>query len=68
MSPPLALAMPEATPDRRRVTDRPQREGLILAAALLTVALALMPAPDDTPAPAEPPDTRPSLPGRLTGA
>lgn len=53
MSPPLALALPEQTPDRRRTTDRPQREGLILAAALLTAALALFPA-DDPPAPAEP--------------
>jgi hypothetical protein len=68
MSPPLALALPEATPDRRRTTDHPQREGLVLAVALLTVALALIPVADDTPAPAEPPDTRPSLPGRLTGA
>jgi hypothetical protein len=54
MTPPLALALPELGPDRRRPTDRPRREGLILAAALLTAALALMPDPDDTPAPAEP--------------
>jgi hypothetical protein len=60
MSPPLALALPEATPDRRRTADRPQREGLILAAALLTVALALMPVADDTPAPAEPPPRSPA--------
>lgn len=60
MTPPLALALPEATPDRRRVTDRPQREGMLLAAALLTAALALMPAPDDTPAPAEPPPRSPA--------
>jgi hypothetical protein len=68
MTPPLALALPEQAPDRRRPTDRPRREGLILAAALFTAALALIPDPDDTPAPAEPPDTRPVLPGRLTGA
>jgi hypothetical protein len=60
MTPPLALALPEATPDRRRTTDRPQREGLVLAVALLTVALALIPAPDDTPAPAEPPPRSPA--------
>jgi hypothetical protein len=68
MTPPISLALPDPTPDRRRTADRPQREGMVLVVALLTVALALMPAPDDTPAPAEPPDTRPSLPGRLTGA
>jgi hypothetical protein len=60
MSPPLAVARPEATPDRRRVTDRPQREGLVLAVALLTVALALIPVADDTPAPAEPPPRSPA--------
>jgi hypothetical protein len=58
MSPPLAVARPEATPDRRRAADRPQREGLILAAALLTAALALFPA-DDPPAPAPPLRPRP---------
>jgi hypothetical protein len=60
MTPPLALALPDPTPDRRRTADRPQREGLILAAALLTVALALMPVADDTPAPAEPPPRSPA--------
>jgi len=68
MSPPLAIALPEPTPDRRRTADRPRREGLALAAALLAVALVMLGPADDDPAPAEPPDTRPVLPGRITGA
>ena len=78
MSPPLALAMPADAPpglhlapdDAHRADPRgsplssPQRAA---ALALIAVALAIL-GPDDTPAPAEPPDTRPSLPGRLTGA
>jgi len=80
MSPPLALAMPADAPpglhlapndDAHRADPRgshlssPQRAA---ALALVAVALAILGPADDTPAPAEPPDTRPSLPGRLTGA
>jgi hypothetical protein len=75
MSPPLALAPPGlhlATADDAHRADlrgsplsSPQRAA---ALALIVVALAILGPGDDTPAPAEPPDTRPSLPGRLTGA
>ena len=81
MSPPLALAlaMPTDAPlglhlapdDAHRADPRgshlsgPQRAA---ALALIAVALAILGPADDTPAPAEPPDTRPVLPGRLTGA
>ena len=80
MTPPLALAMPADAPpalhlapndDAHRVDPRgshlssPQRAA---ALALIVVALAILGPADDTPAPAEPPDTRPVLPGRLTGA
>jgi hypothetical protein len=79
MSPPLAYAIPTDAPpglhlapsdDAHRADPRgsplssPQRAAALV---LIAVALAIL-GPDDTPAPAEPPDTRPSLPGRLTGA
>jgi hypothetical protein len=69
----LALAVSEPappTPDRhRRPLEQPRRELLLSAAVLLAASLMLGPdLPPCPPAPAEPPDTRPSLPGRLTGA
>ena len=77
MSPPLAYAPPvlhlATADDAHRADPRgsplssPQRAA---ALALIVVALAILGPGDETPAPApaEPPDARPSLPGRLTGA
>jgi hypothetical protein len=50
---------------RGSTLSSPQRAA---ALALIAVALAILGPADDTPAPAEPPDARPVLPGRLTGA
>lgn len=63
MSPPLALAMPEApAPDRRRQPDRAE------VLRLVCLALVIAGGADPEPRPDRPTTPERPLPGRVTGA